>query len=258
MRLLLTALVLHNSFIFSPAYAGSSKSSRGPANESKSRLEIRAVGELAAMTGKKISVSEFLTRIQTKTASSQFNFLRDKAVGIKDGAFFIEKSGPQEFWIKTETSQARVSLEDFEKGIFKVNGRTHTLNIKAKPDVLWKEVSQALNISTKTSLIQILFLEEAQANWMNLILGVALVGLIGYMYNQSNCSQYDSYAAQCDLQQVSPGSVSTADLYYNARTFDDSWFNLSLGCSASKEKVRSCIPRLGGQINSSTSTATVQ
>lgn len=258
MRLLLTALVLHNSFFFSPTYANT-KSSRKPASEPSSKnLESRAIKELDPLTGKRLTVSEFLARIQSKTPINQLNLIRDKSVRIKEGTFWIEKSGSQDFIIKTESSQVRVTLEDYEKGIFKLNGRTHTLSIKSKPEVLWKEISQALSLSSKTSLFQVLFIEEAQANWMGLLLGVALVGLIGYMYNQSNCSQYDAYAAQCDLATASPGSVNTADLYYNARSFDESWFNLSLGCSGSKEKVRSCIPRIGGQINSSSTGATVQ
>lgn len=257
MRLLLAAIVLHNSFILSPALARD-KQSRTLAS-TKVSLEARAVGEISNLTGRKFTVSDFLSKIQSQTQPQQFNFLREKAVGIKEGAFSVEKTGVQEFTVKTEAQIVRISIEDFEKGLFKINGRQTSLNVKAKPEVLWKEVSQALNLQTKTSLFQILFLEQAHAiNWMGVLLGVAVVGVIGYMYNQSNCSQYDAYAAQCDLAQVSSSSVNTADLYYNARSFDDSWFNLSLGCSASKEKVRSCIPNLANTINGNSTTATVQ
>ncbi len=250
MKIFFATLVLHNFFMSVPALAKPfPETSPGTLPR-----EARAVAALGSLLSKEMSAHQFISKVRSQLPEVSSTFLKTKADILKKTTethtFRIEKMGQREFLVKTDGQMAYVVVEDLEKGLFQINRKTVKLNFKASPEVLWKTIQTALNIPEKVSLFETLFLERAHAfNFMGALLGVALIGIIGYMYNQSNCSQYDSYASQCELASQNPGAVNTAELYYQARTFDSSWTNLSLGCGGSKERVRSCIPSLGSQIN---------
>jgi hypothetical protein len=278
MKLFLATLVLHNFFMSTPgAFASEkhgramasvkergkpSRAQRGPAQvmEPESTKESRAMDELRPFYSKAVSGSDLLGKIQGKIPENLNAFLKGKLSFVKNESFSIEKMGQKEFLVKTNSMMAHIYIDDLDQGRFQINRQTVNLDFKANPEVLWKKLNLALNIQEKTSLFELLLLERAHAfGFAGLLLGLAVVGLIGYMYNQSNCSQYDSFASQCALAQSGSQAVNTADLYYEARSFDSSWSTLALGCSSSKEQVRACIPRLSNQINTTRSSSlTVQ
>lgn len=262
MRLFLASLVLHNFFMTAtPAQAGQERRiSRGPAQvmSPTNTLETRSVNEIKNLFSKTMTAKDLLKKIDNKIPTHTQQFLMQKSSPVSNETFTIEKFGSNEFLVKTDSMLALVAVEDLEQGRFQINRKSVQIDIKAPADQIWRTLSQQLNIKEKVTLFEALFLEQAQAmNFMGLLLGVAIIGVIAYMYNQSNCSQYESYASQCDLAQANPGAVDGSNLYYQARTFDSSWTNLSMGCSDAKEKVRSCIPALSNRLNSNSSTTAV-
>lgn len=242
---LLSLLVIHQTVILNPAQA-----------QARGGFDLKTT--LSSFGPEPLKVSQFLDLVRGQISPDYLSFLEAKSKSHKLHSLQISWLDRNHFVIEVLGQKTQVKVLDFKDHQFQINGKTVVLNPKHHPDRLIAELEKILQPSRKTSWLEIALGEKAHAfNMVTMLVGLLVVGLIGYMYNQSNCSQYDSYAAQCD-SALRGGGGNVADLYYNARTFDDSWFNLSLGCSESKAKVQSCIPSLGSKINSGSTALTVQ
>lgn len=242
---LLSLLVIHQTVILNPAQA-----------QTRSGFDLKA--SLSGFGPEPLKVSQFLDLVRGQISPDYLTFLEAKTKTHKLQTLQIAWLDRNLFTIQILGQKTQVKVLDFQDHQFQINGKTVVLNPQHSPDRLIAELEKVLQPSRKTTWLKIALGEKAHAfNMATVLVGLLVVGLVGYLYNKSNCSQYDSYASQCDLA-LKGGGGGVADLYYNARTFDDSWFNLSLGCSESKAKVQSCIPSLESRINSGSTALTVQ
>lgn len=248
-HIILSFLILHTAF--ASFASGPNRKVASTATD-----EVKAVEDFTkAFPSKKMKISELMKKLEGKIPENYLEMLKEKTKSLQNESLEFDTLGTNKVVFKAQGNEAVVEVLNLAEGQFKVNNKVTTLDFKTKPEYLMMDVEAMFPKQGARHPIMVLFLPEAEAFW-GILLGVAVVGGLAYMYNNSNCEKYKNYATQCSfVQGNNVSNAGLAQLYYNIRSHDSGWFNLSLGCSSEKATVRSCQSYLETRLNGGTGAA---
>lgn len=237
LRILFSLLILHASLVsFSvPALA---KNTRKVASTAIAPTGLQDFAQ--TFPSQKVKVSELLKNLEGKVQPNYLEVMRENTKPVMNEVLDFEVMNGNKIVFKAQGNEAIFEIVNLNEGQFKINNKSVTLDFKSNPDQLWKDISGLLPQKTAASPVMMMLLPKAHAFWgWALVAGLFGVGL--YMYNKSNCSDFEKLDARCrSAQSGNQSNEALGALLTDVRKANDGWLNIAWGCSTVKSAVKSC------------------